>query len=164
MEIERKWLIKQLPNLSSFKRVESERYFVFIGHGVEARVQKINDKFEFERKVETSSLSRDEIRFDITEAEFEFYKSISGKSILRDSYEFSKSPNISIKIYHGDYEGLMRVEVEFNSEDDAKQFTPFDWFGKEITNSELGRDKNLIGLNEKDFNNILAKIRSVNNN
>lgn len=164
MVIERKWLIKKLPDLTTNKRVEFERYFIFIGDGVEVRVQRIDDRFEFKRKVETSSLSRDEIRFDITKAEFEFYKSIPSKSIIRDAYELSKSPNISIKINHGDYEGLMRVEVEFNSEEDAKRFTPLDWFGKEITNTEVGRDKNLIRLNEKDFSNILAKNRSVNNN
>ena len=160
MEIERKWLIKTLPDLSGIKRVEFERYFVFIGEGVEVRVQRVDDRFEFERKIETSKLGRDEVKFEIIEAEFDFYKSISTQSIIRDAYELSVSPNISIKIYHGDYEGLKRVEVEFDSESEAERYTPSEWFGREITETPVGRDKNLIQLNKDQFLKILQELQN----
>ncbi len=54
----------------------------------------------------------------------------------------------------------MRVEVEFNSEDDAKQYTPLDWFGTEITNTKAGWDKNLIQLNRQKLLDILDRLKS----
>jgi len=158
MEIERKWLIKKMPDLSNIKRIEFERYFIFVDDTVEVRVQRIDNRYEFERKIETSKLSRDEVKFDITKAEFDYYKSIATKSIVRDAYQVSTSPNISIKIYHGDYKGLARVEVEFLSEDEAKKYTPLEWFGQEITDTDVGRDKKLIKLNKEQFNQNLLEL------
>lgn len=38
---------------------------------------------------------------------------------------------------------LITVEVEFHSEEEAKNFTPPDWLGEEITNDEKYKNKNL---------------------
>ena len=46
-----------------------------------------------------------------------------------------KNPRIVLRVYQGDYEGLKRVEVNFNSIEDSQSFTPLDWFGKEITST-----------------------------
>jgi CYTH domain-containing protein len=159
MEIERKWLVKITPDLIQYKKIAFERYFIFIGDTVEVRVQKVDDKYEFERKTETSILSRDEIKFEITKEEFDYYKSICNKSIIRDAYEIASEPNISLKIYHGNYEGLLRVEVEFSSEDEANSYKPLNWFGPEITNSEIGRDKKLIQLDKNQFKIVLAQFK-----
>jgi adenylate cyclase len=157
MEIERKWLIAEMPDLSALHKLEFERYFVYIGEDVEIRVQRVNDRYSFERKQEQSSTTRDEQRLDITPAEFSFFKSIATKGIRRDAYELSRNPDTSIKIYHGDYEGLVRVEVEFQSEDDARSFIPPSWFGPEITETALGRDKNLIRLSREEFKRVLRE-------
>ena len=58
---------------------------------------------------------------------------------------------MSIKVYKGDYEGLIRAEVEFRNENDAKCFKPLNWFADEITYSPIGRDKSLILLTKKEF-------------
>lgn len=157
MEIERKWFVKTLPDLSGLTPVSYERYFLFIGDTVEVRIQKKGNKFEFERKSQISKLTREEQKFEITEEEYETFKLFSNKSLIRDSYIYQKDPEISIKVYKGDHEGLVRAEVEFESEDEAQRFIPLDWFGKEITESPIGRDKSLISLSNEEFNQIISE-------
>jgi len=113
--------------------------------------------FEFERKVETSKLGRGSQLIVITEEEFEFLKPKNGRAIIRDSYIISKNPEVSIKIYHGEYEGLIRAEVEFALEEEAEKFKPFNWMGKEITDSVLGRDSKLLDLSVVEFRKLLNK-------
>ena len=63
--------------------------------------------------------------------------------------------NITIKIYRGIYKELIRVEVEFNNEYEYSNFKIPKWFGKNITNTELGMDARLIKLDREDFLKIL---------
>lgn len=160
MEIERKWLIQNMPDLNDYDHSSYERYFIFLSEDVEIRVQKVNDKYELERKVNVNELSRNEFKCNITKEEFEHFKSLSSKKIIRDAYTSKDDPGLSIKIYHGEYEGLNRVEVEFNNEEEARMYLPLVWFEKEITGSELGRDKMLVNLNKEEF---IKLLNSYNN-
>ncbi len=38
-----------------------------------------------------------------------------------------------LDIYHGNLAGLLTVEVEFSSLEEAYDFKPLDWFGEEVT-------------------------------
>lgn len=49
-EIERKFLIKEMPNLENLKPTYYERYFLFRSEKIEIRIQKKWEKFEFEKK------------------------------------------------------------------------------------------------------------------
>lgn len=151
LEIERKFLIKNLPDLSKIIPIIYERYYIFQNNKIEIRIQRKADKYEFERKEETSELSRKGQIFEISEDEFNYFKSLTSISIQRDSYLLSQNPKVSIKIYRGRHKGLVRAEIEFDNEEDANNFVPFDWLGEEITNSPLGRDGKLIKLSENDF-------------
>jgi hypothetical protein len=48
-------------------------------------------------------------------------------------------------------------KVKFSSEGDAKSFEPLDWFGREITNSPLGKDRALINLSEEEFDELCVE-------
>jgi CYTH domain-containing protein len=157
-EIERKFLISKMPDLSNLKSVIYERYYIYRDENVEMRVQKKGNKFELERKVVINKLKAIKTKTEISKPEFEKLKTICSKEILREGYFLNSSLNISIKIYHGKHEGLSRVEVEFNSEDDAKAFQIPDWFGKEITDSILSRDSKLLDLDENEIKNFLEDI------
>lgn len=124
MEIERKWFVKKLPDLNGLTPVSYERYFLFISEKVEVRIQKKGRKFEFERKSQLSKFTREEQKFEITEEEFEIFKRFSNKSLIRDSYIYQQNPEISVKVYKGKHYGLIRAEVEFESEEEANIFTP----------------------------------------
>lgn len=150
-EIERKFFVKKLPDLSQKEPVRYERYFLYRTPPAEIRIQKKGDIYEFERKIEISPLTRVEHTFEITREEFNELKTYAKDVIVRDSYIISSNPEISVKIYHGAYEGLIRAEVEFSSETEAQNFKPPEWFGKEITNTKLARDASLIDLNAEEF-------------
>jgi adenylate cyclase len=150
-EIERKFLVKTIPDLSKVKKIEYERYYLYVGKGIELRIQRKSEEYELERKVATGNLSRTSDVCPLSKEEFDLLKKLSDKSIIRDAYQISDKPDISIKIYHGDYEGLVRAEFEFESEEEAKTFVPPEWCGKEITDSDLGRDSRLMGLEKDGF-------------
>ncbi len=154
-EIERKFLIKEMPDISNLKSLSYERYFLFRNPSVEIRIQKKGDKYEFERKTTESNLSAKKYKFELTKEEFEKLKKQSNESIIRESYKISETPEITIKIYQGKFEGLKRIEVEFSDEKEAQEFHPLEWFGKEITNSSLGRDSKLIDLSDEEIKNFL---------
>ena len=57
-EIERKFLVKQLPDLSGIQAIPYERFYLYADKGVELRVQQRGDEYELERKVVIGDLSR----------------------------------------------------------------------------------------------------------
>ena len=82
----------------------------------------------------------------ISKEEYEALKSNATDVIERDSYLLSNNPKVSVKIYHGKQEGLVRAEIEFESEEEAQTFVPYDWFGEEITNKPEGKDATLMTM------------------
>ncbi len=150
-EIERKFLVPTPPDLTGKSPIVYERYYIYSQHGIELRVQKKGEIFEIERKEMVSDLSRSTEKLEISQDEFEILKTLAHKSIIRKSYVLSKNPETSLKIYEGDYVGLIRCEVEFASEDEANKFEVPGWCGAEITTSILGKDSKLVNLSRDEF-------------
>jgi len=124
-EIERKFFVKQLPSLEGIEPIHYERYILSNENGKETRIQKVNDSYTYEEKVDVSSLGRSRTKKEISKEEFDSLKIESkNKAIVRDRYNMSTNPDIAIQIYHGEHEGLVRAEVEFESVDEAKSFHP----------------------------------------
>ena len=145
-------------DLSGKEKILYERYFLKITPDYEERVQKRGEKYELEKKFKKSDLSRQTEKKEISKTDFEQLKKSASKSIIREGYQISEKPNISIKIYHGDHEGLMRAEIEFPSETEANKFQPLNWMGKEITNTPLGKDSELIQLTKKQLTDLLKQL------
>jgi len=150
-EIERKFFVRELPDLNNLEAIKYERCFLFIDEYSEIRIQKKRDKYELERKTTKNSLEAKKQRFQISQEEYERLKRNCEKIIKRTSYNSSASPKISIKVYSGDFIWLTRVEVEFSNKEGAYKFMPLEWFGKEITSSPLWRDSKLVKLHHKEF-------------
>ncbi|MEN9921948.1 MAG: hypothetical protein RL097_224 [Candidatus Parcubacteria bacterium] len=155
MEIERKFLIKAMPDLLGITPVRYERYYLKREAGVEERIQKKGTKFEHEKKTLISTLERTREKREISEEEFLRLKKEAGEAIVRDGYGLGN--NTSIKIYHGRFEGLLRVEIEFATKEDALAYKPEQWMGDEITASPLGRDSTLLDLSESEFLSLVKK-------
>ena len=64
-EIERKFLIKRMPDLSNFESVIYERFYIFRNDIVEMRVQKKGEKYEIERKEMVNGLSAEKTKLVI---------------------------------------------------------------------------------------------------
>ena len=156
-EIERKFLVTIMPDLSTSKRVPYERFFIFRNGVTELRAQQKGDTYEIERKTMINNLTAEKIRMEISQPEFEALRPLASEIIIRDGYKLSSDPVISLKVYHGRYEGLVRVEVEFFTEAEAYAFQIPDWFGKEITDSVVSRDAKLVNLSDEEFKKFLAE-------
>ena len=150
-EIERKFLITHMPNLDGIVPTCYERSFLFLDQNSEIRIQKKWTSYQLERKVTDNSLQSTKHTIRITQSEYESLKKNCKKTIVRTSYLLSKNPHISIKTYNADFSWLSRVEIEFDTQKEASDFSALAWFGKEITNSPLGRDSKLINLSHEDF-------------
>src|SRR3989344_4263038 len=151
MEIERKFLCTKLPDLSGHTPIHTERYYLPSLLSQEKRIQKKNNIYELEELNDNSKLSRTTDKKEIDIEEYEKLKRESVGPIIRDSYNLLDDPKITIQIYQGDFKGLIRIEVEFESEEEANSFEPLNWFGEEITESPLGRDSKLIKLSHEEF-------------
>jgi len=157
-EIERKFLIKTIPNLDNITPIRYERYFLSNNNDEEIRIQKKSDNYELESKIKISEIEYKKEKKLITEAEFLELKNGCKKSIIRDSYLINEKPNITIKKYYEDYEGLVRVEIEFESIEESNDFKIPLWVDREITGTELGNDSKLILLDRNQFLEMKSKI------
>ena len=155
-EVERKFLLDSLPlDIDTTSKITYERYFLEIGPDREVRIQRKGDDFYREVKTTNSELGSDKEVTPLTAKEFNELRQNAIGSIKRDSYVVTGIQNVSVKIYHGRFEGLIRAEVEFPSTDAASHFSPPDWFGPEITKSKLGRDSKLLRLSDAEFKSLL---------
>ncbi|MDA9129049.1 hypothetical protein N9J72_01060 [Candidatus Gracilibacteria bacterium] len=154
-EIERKFLVAELPDLQALEKISYERYFLFCNEQSEIRIQKKGEKYEFERKLKYSELSAEKQKFEISKPEFFKLKEGSIGEIIRESYVISTNPEISLKIYYGDLEGFQRIEVEFENAQKAESFKAPKWFGKEITGKTGSRDFEIINKSFKQLKNLL---------
>lgn len=158
-EIERKWKVKTMPDLTGLKPLSDERYYLFADETVSLRFQQRGDRFELERMEAIGELTRNQAKLAIGAAEFEALKKVAKGPLLRDSYLIrAADPQITLKIYRGLFEGLIRIEVEFTSLDQAKAFVPPDWFGIEMTDSPLSFDSKLVNMTREEFRELLEKL------
>lgn len=150
-----KFLAKEMPDLAGKTKSTYQRYYLYNKNSIVIRIQKVDDEFELERKANESALVREGQTMKITEGEFEELKKFANQNIQRDSYEIQENPRIVLRVYHGDFEGLNRIEVNFKSEEEASAFQPLDWFGKEITGTPLSQDGYLLELSFEEFHKLL---------
>lgn len=157
-EIERKFFVKEMPDLKEIEPLFYERYFLERRNGIETRISKVNETYKYEKKIEISELERTRESKEITKEEFDKLKQGASEAIIRERYDISVNPKISIQIYHGRFDGLVRAEVEFESEEEAKNFVPLDWMEEEMTGLPIARDGKLIDLKEEEFKFYLKKM------
>ncbi|NTW75986.1 MAG: hypothetical protein HGB34_03735 [Candidatus Moranbacteria bacterium] len=158
-EIERKFFIKEMPDISRLQPVRYERYVLgSADEQEESRISKIGDRYYFERKRIISDIERTTDKREISQDEFEALKPGVGDAIVRDKYTLiTGTDTVSIQVYHGRFEGLIRAEVEFGSEEEAKRFVPPSWMGKEMTGLPVARDASLRNIGEEEFKRILSE-------
>ena len=70
-EIERKYLIKQMPNLKNIKPIRYERYYINDNIDNQIRAQKKDEKFELETKSKISDIEYKKEKQEITEQEYD---------------------------------------------------------------------------------------------
>ena len=148
MEIERKYLIKELPeNLESYAKRELEQGYLCTDPVL--RIRKDNDRYELTYKGK-GLLVREEYNLPLTQESYEHLKTkIDGRIISKTRYmiPITGTPlTIELDVFHGDLAPLLLAEVEFPDEASANQFLPPEWFGEDVTFSSVYHNSNLSRL------------------
>ncbi len=143
MEIERKFLIKELPeNLEAFEHHEIEQGYLCTEPVL--RVRKKDDNYFFTYKGK-GLLAREEVETSINKEAYDhLIKKADGYIISKTRYIIPfKEHTIELDIFHKDIEGLIMAEVEFESVEIANAFTPPEWFGKDVTDDNRYHNSNM---------------------
>ncbi len=147
MEIERKFLIKELPkNLSDYPVHELEQGYLCTSPVV--RIRKDNDRYELTYKSK-GLMVREEYNLPLTkESYYHLKEKIDGRLITKRRFKIPyENYIIELDIFSGDLAPLMLAEVEFPTEEDANNFLPPEWFGEDVTMSTLYHNSALSKLN-----------------
>ena len=141
MEIERKFLIKKLPdNLNTYP-------FHLLEISMVVRVRRSDDTYTLTFKSK-GLMSREEYNLPLTAESYEHLKKKADGNVIRKKrycIPFSDALTIELDLFDAPFEGLVLAEVEFSSEEQAMAFLPPEWFGEEVTwsaeyhNSTLSR-------------------------
>jgi adenylate cyclase len=144
MEVERKFLVSRLPDLSGTVADEIEQGYLAIGSEGEVRVRRKGEKLLLTAK-RGSGLSRQEAEVEIDQASFdELWSLTDGRRLEKRRHVIPMGElKVEIDVYGGDLESLVVAEVEFETEEDAKAFDPPDWLGEEVTGDHRYRNETL---------------------
>jgi len=147
MEIERKFLLRELPeNLESYPVRHLEQGYLCTAPVV--RIRRDNDKYELTYKGK-GCMVREEHNLPLTKEAYEHLREkIDGRLIVKKRYmiPFEKY-TIELDVFEGDLAPLALAEVEFVTEEEAKAFTPPDWFAEDVTFSKLYHNSFLSQFN-----------------
>ena len=135
-EIERKFLIKQLPN--DLKRSRSlmieQGYLATEPAGRQVRIRKTGRSASLAFKVRRGT-HREEREIKLSPKQFAaLWPGTAGRRLRKVRYEIPwKNVLIEIDIYRGRHTGLIVAEVEFRDRSSARRFKAPWWLGREVT-------------------------------
>ena len=137
MEIERKFLLEELPkNIESYPVRHLEQGYLCTYPVVSIR--KDNDKYELTYKGK-GAMVREEHNLPLTKEAYEHLREkIDGRLITKRRYMIPfGNYTIELDVFEGDLAPLTLAEVEFSSEEEARNFMAPDWFAEDVTFSRL---------------------------
>ncbi len=147
MEIERKFLVRELPaDLDQSRSTWIEQGYIAIADdATEVRVRRRDGAAVLTVK-SGSGRSRFEEEIAIDPERFARLWSITVGRRLEKTRHLIPTKNgltIELDVYSGVLAGLMVAEVEFGSDDAADAFEPPEWFGAEITDDARFKNQKL---------------------
>jgi adenylate cyclase len=136
MEIERKFLVANRPDLAGSERLEIEQGYLALADdgGAQVRLRRIADELLLTVK-SGAGRARAEEEIGLDRERFEsLWPLTDGRRITKTRYRISHGELvIELDVYAGELDGLLVAEVEFLDEASADAFEPPDWFGEEVT-------------------------------
>jgi len=135
-EIERKFLLKQLPErLKQARRcVIAQGYLAAEPGGRHVRLRKKGKTASLTFKVGRGA-QREEREIKLSAKQFfALWPATVGRRLRKLRYEVPwKSLLIEVDVYRGKHSGLVVAEVEFPDRATCRKFKPPSWFGREVT-------------------------------
>ena len=142
MEIERKYLIEaeEMPkNCLFYPVLQIEQAYLSVDPVV--RVRRQDNSFYLTYK-SRGKMAREEYNLPLNAQSYtHLLKKADGLVLTKKRYLIpaedagipDSSLTVELDVFEGSYQGLILAEVEFESEEEANQFIPPSWFGREVT-------------------------------
>jgi adenylate cyclase len=149
MEIEKKYLVKKLPeNLETYPcRLIEQAY---LNTEPVVRIRKDNEDYYLTYKSK-GFLSREEYNLPLTkEAYLHLREKADGNIINKKRFCIpiqNTDLTVELDLFQSPFENLCLAEVEFSSEEEAGHFSPPDWFGEDVTFQKEYHNSYLSSLN-----------------
>ena len=136
MEIERKYLVKILPDhLEQYPCRQIEQGYLRTNPVV--RIRRSNDRYIL-TYMGKGLMVREEYNLPLNEESFTHLKEkIDGLLIQKRRYliPLGEKYTIELDVFEGALAPLVLAEVEFEPEEEATTFVPPEWFGEDVTYS-----------------------------
>ena len=134
MEIEKKYLLKKLPDLNPYEYHKIEQAYLCTGPVV--RVRREDEKYYMTYKG-SGLMSREEYNLPLNAESYDHLKKkADGNIISKTRYLIPlEKDNLmaEVDVFEKPFAPLIMAEVEFESEEQANAFEAPEWFGEEVT-------------------------------
>lgn len=144
MEIERKFLVAQLPdNLDNYNCRYIEQGYLSTEPVV--RVRRDNDDYYLTYKG-SGMMAREEYNLPLTKDSYEhLIKKADGNIITKKRYEIpdGNGYTIELDIFEGAFNGTVIAEVEFNTIEEADNYIMPAFFTEDVTNNPEYHNSNM---------------------
>src|SRR6476646_3084786 len=145
-EIERKFLVSDPPDEIGTQPATHIRQGYLSIEPAEVRVRSRDDEQHELTVKSVGGLTRTEVSVALTPEQFEELWPLARRSVEKDRSTYGVGGwTAEVDVYTGKLAGLLVVEIEFPTEDDAAGFTPPSWFGPEVTDDPRYRNSALAG-------------------
>lgn len=158
MEIERKFLVKQLPDdLEYYEARKIEQAYLCTNPVV--RIRKKDDDYILTYK-SSGMLERIEEEMPLTKESYEHLREkADGNIITKVRYLIPEESGLTIELdcFLGTFEGFVLAEVEFESVEQAKAYIPPEWFLKDVTYDKNCHNSNLSQMTKEQVEKFLEE-------
>jgi CYTH domain-containing protein len=134
MEIEKKFLLKHLPDFASYEYHKIEQAYLCTNPVV--RVRKEDNNYYMTYKG-SGMLAREEYNLPLNQESYEHLKEKADGNVIgktRYLIPLGKEDLVAeVDVFEEPFAPLIMAEVEFESEEQANAFEAPEWFGEEVT-------------------------------
>lgn len=137
MEIEKKFIPKDLPeDLDNFKHHKIEQ--AYLNTAPVVRIRKQDDDYFLTYKG-SGMMAREEYNLYLNKESYDhLLTKADGNVITKTRFLIPIHDGLTaeLDIFEGKFAGMLLVEVEFESLEQANSFVPPEWFGDDVTNDK----------------------------
>ena len=163
-EFELTYLVKYLPKGFKNEHESKEILDIYITknsvHSL-LRIRKRGDVYEITKKISvlgTDSSHQVEHTIPLTQEEFHELGQLEGKRVRKIRHYYTENSVLyEIDIFQDELEGLVLVDVEFDSNAEKGKFSAPDWFGADVTQEKFIAGGVLCGKRYKDIEGDLLR-------
>ncbi len=171
MEIERKFLLSSLPELEQAYCYRIEQAYVETDPVIRVRLRAdisadgALGKERYILTVKTGGLmAHEEFETDISKEAYErLCAKACGNVITKDRYILPLEDDLKLEldIFHGAFEGLVLGEVEFPSEEKARDYTPPSYIKEDVTMDGRFHNNRMSMMSSEEIEALLSSVHQL---